>query len=359
MNYHANTKNKITWFGILILSVCATFTLHACIWDRDTLADEIKTSPKLADAILNPKSAEPDKNKLRARIQELEADRKENDPSWWNDLAGAYLRLGLADKAVALLEPVRERFEKDYGYHANLGTAYHLLGRYVEAEKEIARDLELNPEAHFGLEKYHLALLRYLTKDKEYQSKHLYLDEFTEMLYSTEIIRDSQMHESMIKVRAKLKETEGLKQFEPNSEAEIRDKKWRKIVAEYMAKYGQYETNFQEGVIYMATLNPKEPACITMLGIAALRNSDLNLAKSAFEKALSMGSPMADLLRKKILLIDAHLTSGNPAKKENTKATEVRKLFTTIALTVTGIGLLLTWLIVRKKYRRKPSPVHT
>ncbi|MDB6124917.1 MAG: hypothetical protein JWQ71_3910, partial [Pedosphaera sp.] len=32
------------------------------------------------------------------------------------------------------------------------------------------RDLKITPEAHFGLERYHLALLKYLDKDKEYQN---------------------------------------------------------------------------------------------------------------------------------------------------------------------------------------------
>ena len=37
----------------------------------------------------------------------------------------------------------------------------------------------MNPDAHFGLEKYHLALLQYLIRDAKYQSRHVYVDEFT------------------------------------------------------------------------------------------------------------------------------------------------------------------------------------
>jgi tetratricopeptide (TPR) repeat protein len=92
---------------------------------------------------------------------------------------GAYIRVGEPAEAVKLLEPARDRFPNDYGVRANLGTAYHLLGRYAEAEKEIAKDLEINPNAHFGLEKYHLALLQYLSRDRDYQSRHLYIDEWT------------------------------------------------------------------------------------------------------------------------------------------------------------------------------------
>ena len=77
-------------------------------------------------------------------------------------MPGACLRLGQPREVVKLPEPLREKFANDHGFLANLGTAYHLLGRYPEAEREIARDLEINPDAHFGLEKYHLALLQYL-----------------------------------------------------------------------------------------------------------------------------------------------------------------------------------------------------
>ena len=133
---------------------------RACIWDSDTLADEKRKSPHIAALILGSKRATTDTNALLKRINTLKANPRENDPAWWNDLAGAHLRLGNAQEAASLLEPLLSQFSEDYGIHANLGTAYHLLGRYAEAEREIARDLELNPDAHFGLEVYHLALLQ-------------------------------------------------------------------------------------------------------------------------------------------------------------------------------------------------------
>jgi len=141
---------------------------RACIWDSDTLSDEKKHSPTLAAAILSPQTTQVDVKALRTRIVKLQAAPNETDPAWWGDLSGAYLRLGEAAEAVKILEPLTNRFATNYALHANLGTAYHLLGRYVDAEREIARDLEINPDAHFGLEKYHLALLEYLMRDEEY-----------------------------------------------------------------------------------------------------------------------------------------------------------------------------------------------
>ena len=115
---------------------------------------------------------------FKNRIKNLEANRDEKNSVWWNNLAGAYLRLNQPATAVKLLEPVVSKFPNDYGIHANLGTAFHLLD-VQDAEKEIARDLEINPDAHFGLEKYHLALLQYLVRDADYKREHVYIDEFS------------------------------------------------------------------------------------------------------------------------------------------------------------------------------------
>ena len=150
----------------LILSlVFVESTVTACIRDAESLFREKFRSHDLAKTILGRTSDSEDPQKLQARIKELEATRKENDADWWNNLAGAYLRLNQPEAAVKLLTPMVKRFPNDYGLHANLGTAYHLLGKYAEAETEIARDLEINPDAHFGLEKYHLALLQYLLQN--------------------------------------------------------------------------------------------------------------------------------------------------------------------------------------------------
>jgi len=172
-----------SWVFVLALFA---MTGHACIWDAESLWHEKRRSHDLAQAILNVSEPPQDFTPLRERITKLEANRDEGNPDWWNNLAGAYLRLNQAATAVKLLESIVSKFPGDYGIHANLGTAYHLLGRYADAEKEIARDLEINPGAHFGLEKYHLALLQYLIRDPRYQSRHVYVDEFTYPMLSTD-----------------------------------------------------------------------------------------------------------------------------------------------------------------------------
>ncbi|HEY8184014.1 MAG TPA: hypothetical protein VII32_17345 [Thermoanaerobaculia bacterium] len=82
----------------------------ACIWDRDSLAKEKIKSPQMAAIILGSPEAPSDPKALHARIVELQAHREEQSAAWWNDLAGAYLRLGRPSDAVKLLEfPARRR----------------------------------------------------------------------------------------------------------------------------------------------------------------------------------------------------------------------------------------------------------
>lgn len=293
-------------------------TATACVWDADSLSREKSRSHDLAQTILGTPEASEDTNKLQTRIRDLQANRQENDANWWNNLAGAYLRLNQPQKAVDLLEPAVGKFPNDYGIRANLGTAYHLLGRYQDAEKEIARDLEINPSAHFGLEKYHLALLQYLVRDQKYRGRHLYVDEFTAGFLANndgsgyDLFYDPHSRGDFVEYKAQ--------SYDHNVAAAEAD--YRSLVetnadwhttAQTLAAISlmdspppyrtnwdlREDTNFEAGVIYMAQMNPKEPACFTMLGIAAWAKRDYHLAVTAFEKAITLGSPQSELLKRK------------------------------------------------------------
>ncbi len=293
--------------GVMLLS-----STRACIWDADTLSHEKSRSHDLASAILGSPQSEPmDIQALQARIQNLETNHDENNSNWWNNLAGAYMRLGEPQKAIDLLEPVISRFPHDYGMHANLGTAYHLLGRYADAEKEIARDLEINPDAHFGLEKYHLALLQYLVRDAEYKKEHVYVDEWSRGFQSGhyQLLRRQEGRLDSANTNAlnleAIKNVEGqLSKRTPDDQTnswewkEIQDLKSQGYVPPpYRFKWDlASDTNLTEGVIYMAQMNPKEPACFEMLGIVACQRHDYNLAVVAFEKAVTLGSLKSELL---------------------------------------------------------------
>ena len=300
--------NLWVWFLLY-----AAISSHACIWDADTLTHEQLRSKDLASAILGEAPPPVDPTPLRARIADLNVHRDETNADWYNNLAGAYLRLNEPAEAVKILEPVVATFPTNYGIHANLGTAYHLLGRYADAEKEIGRDLAINPDAHFGLEKYHLALLQYLMRGTNYQLRHVFVDEFTVSVLAGREGSFREYDEEFFDNVAKDGFTNGLPEAEEEVAQQVKSDGYGQageLLAEistldpkpdYRAKWNlAKDTNFEAGVIYMAQMNPKEPACMTMLGVAAWNKRDYNLAAKAFEKAVALNSPQAGLLQDKI-----------------------------------------------------------
>src|SRR5262245_2088097 len=95
----------------ILFAVFLPFATMACIWDAESLSHEKSRSHDLAQVILGEQTPPPDDAKqLQARINELEAHRDETNAAWWNNLAGAYLRLNQPEKAVKLLEPVVAKF---------------------------------------------------------------------------------------------------------------------------------------------------------------------------------------------------------------------------------------------------------
>ena len=290
-------------------------TAHACIWDAETLFQEKLRNHDLAKAILGGPPQPENPQTLQERIKNLEANRDEKNPDWWNNLAGAYLRLNQPATAVKLLEPVASKFPNDYGIHANLGTAYHLLGRYQDAEKEIARDLEINPDAHFGLEKYHLALLQYLVRDADYKREHVYIDEFSRVFKLSSRFLLNKPDSKLDVFNTNALELVQINQLAKDLVDESEDEKtnsweWKNIQELKAEGYSPppyrfkwdlaRDTNFEAGIIYMAQMNPQEPACFEMLGIAASKKHDYNLAAAAYEKAITLGSLKSQRLQKEV-----------------------------------------------------------
>ena len=313
------------WLAVSFLSV---WTTPACIWDADTLWQEKWRHHDLASAVLeNPPEAQPQElQRLRERAAKLESKPEEKNPEWWNNLAGAYLRLNQPEKALRFLKPAALLFPGDYGIHANLGTAHHLLGQYVEAEKEIALDLAINPDAHFGLEKYHLALLQYLIRDADYKKSHVYVDEFSRnfrdegrpglvwLRYRETRLAPANTNGLDAK---QIRELENELSRYATVEARTNSLAWAELQELKSEAYVPppyrfhwdlaADPHFEAGVIYMAQMNPREPACVTMLGVAALSKRDYNLASLAYKKAVLLGSPLSPILQTKITELDKYI----------------------------------------------------
>lgn len=181
---------------VLMLVLCVVVPRDpraGCYWDSDTLRTEATGLPEAVDTIVGRFDRFPDLY-YQMRLDRA-AKALESNPDLLNELDDAAMaseRLGKSDDAVAWLEKKRLALERlkaskgeqdevykehQYRYLANLGTtlAHRWLHDGANREKmedlRRARDLiaaaiELNPQAHFGREKYQLMAIEWLIEPR-------------------------------------------------------------------------------------------------------------------------------------------------------------------------------------------------
>lgn len=181
-------KKQIPSIHTLLFFTLLTSHAFACLWDRDTLAEEAKGRPELVRIIVGWFDRYPAsyyQMRLDRVSQELQTT--PNDLALYDDAAVACDRIGRVDEAIswmtkkkAVLDALPASDAKDhrYRYLSNLGT-FHLhrwislpkdqresdLSDLRESEKLVAQAIEENPDAHFGREVYQLMAIRWLLWD--------------------------------------------------------------------------------------------------------------------------------------------------------------------------------------------------
>jgi tetratricopeptide (TPR) repeat protein len=108
-----------------------------------------------------------DKNRIRKRITELRKQADQTNFKTQSDIALNLMKLGHADSALMILEPLIEKYPTEYIINANLGTAYELNGKLEKALKYISEGHRINPESHLGSEWIHIKILEAKIKDKQ------------------------------------------------------------------------------------------------------------------------------------------------------------------------------------------------
>ncbi len=130
----------------------------ACIWDSDTLQDELQGRSSAFHVISGqvPEHGRAYYEKRLERSLELLARASQSIEVLY-DVAGAYMRLGEQDKAIEMLEKADAIAPDRYKTHSNLGVAYYLKagatgsqGDYESARKHTAVALGKRRDAHFG-----------------------------------------------------------------------------------------------------------------------------------------------------------------------------------------------------------------
>lgn len=138
----------------------------ACLWDRDTLRDELKLRAVDFDLITGqiPHHGEV---YYQRRVTELSGGELTKDSR--NDLAVALIRLKRFDEAEKLLKVNLADQPGDYFTLSNLGVLEKKRGNYRAAANLIEQALKIRPEGHLGLGDWYLQMLEYRATRSENQ----------------------------------------------------------------------------------------------------------------------------------------------------------------------------------------------
>jgi tetratricopeptide (TPR) repeat protein len=156
------------------LLLLAAAPVLACIWDSDTLQDEIRGIPEAEALVVTGRWPRHSRAYYEKRVRELPA-RIEADPldlGLYDDLAVAFDRLGRHGEAVAWMdrkgEALARKPDPEHAYRrlANRGTFLAHGGKPAEGLPDLDAAVALNPKAHFGREVYQIDALRYFIAAK-------------------------------------------------------------------------------------------------------------------------------------------------------------------------------------------------
>lgn len=148
---------------VLIACIITAKTVTACLWDYDTLKMERQRFPTTLELITGKfirHSPEFYQWRIKDRLNKLQSD-PQNLP-YLDDLAAAYDKVGQQQKAIDTML-AKERIKPGlYETQANLGTFYMHLGQWEKGLEHVNKALQINPNAHFGREKYQKYLAEYV-----------------------------------------------------------------------------------------------------------------------------------------------------------------------------------------------------
>lgn len=146
----------------LLVSVAVPTAAVACLWDYDTLRQERSRFPSTLELLTGKfLRHSPEFYQWRAddRVKRLVTD--PYNLALYDDLAVAYQKTGRYDKALATLEAKEKVKPGVYETYSNWGTVLILQGDLERGLPYIDKALAINPDAHFGREKYQKWLVEY------------------------------------------------------------------------------------------------------------------------------------------------------------------------------------------------------
>ena len=138
---------------------------RACLWDRDTLREEVLVRPTLWDLLLGQFPHHGDVY-YQTRISRLQKA-GELDVLGLNDLAVAHVRLKEFDQAWKALHAAQKMKPDHYETLSNMGVTAKKQGDFEKGPEFISRALKIKPEGHMGLGDWYLKALIWRAKFEE------------------------------------------------------------------------------------------------------------------------------------------------------------------------------------------------
>ncbi len=154
-----NPRSRRHFIALLGCSALASPRLSACLWDTDTLRDELHSQSTIFDLITGQFPHHGDAY-YKKRLERLKKEGKQDIVSY-NDMAVAYVRLKDFVAAKVYLEKALKLNPKRYETLSNIGVTAKKQGDFEKAVEYIAKALAIKKEGHMGLGDWYLRALHW------------------------------------------------------------------------------------------------------------------------------------------------------------------------------------------------------
>lgn len=158
---------RVNFPMIFLLALLCPSAVDACLWDGDTIAMEKARFPEVLDVITGnfPRhSREFHEWRVTKSMDLLKADPMAM--AVYDDLAVSQHKLGNHEAAIETMKKKEAIKPGVYETYSNMGTFLIYTGDLPKAAQFIKKALSINPNAHFGREKYQLWLIEWVSAGK-------------------------------------------------------------------------------------------------------------------------------------------------------------------------------------------------
>lgn len=170
MKVEVSMKKLVTPAILVLLAfvVRAGNQVHACLWDSETLLQERARFPSTLEIIVGkfPRHSDAYHHwRLRDRLAKRKRD--PNNDELLDDIAVSYEKLGRCEQAIEVTREQLTRTPDRYESLANRGTFLVHRGELREGLVFLERAIKVNPDAHFGRERYQAILVKYILNRRD------------------------------------------------------------------------------------------------------------------------------------------------------------------------------------------------